>query len=68
MTTPERVAQMFAAIDDEGRRYVMAILQFESDRVQAARRPFLRLIEGGSPPAAFLTTACAPMRFKNKEA
>ena len=52
MNQLEQMAQMFAAIDADGRRYVMAVLEGEYERVQEARRPVLRLIQGGPPPAA----------------
>lgn len=49
MSQRERMAQMFDAIDADGRRYVLAILQHEFDRVQKdkGRRPALRLVDGG---------------------
>jgi hypothetical protein len=52
MNQHERMSQMFATIDAEGRRYVLAVLQGEYDRVQESPRPALRLLAGavGSPP------------------
>jgi hypothetical protein len=66
MITLEPVAQMFAAIDDEGRRFVMVMLQFEYDRVQKLRRPALRLIRGGPPPVPSTKTRSST-RTKKKE-
>jgi hypothetical protein len=43
---------MFAAIDEEGRDVVLDILAGEYERVQAARRPVLRVIQGGPPTAS----------------
>lgn len=51
MNQLERMSQMFAAIDADGRRYLMAVLQGEYDRMQASRRPVLRLVKS-SPDAA----------------
>lgn len=68
MTLQERFAAMFAAIDGEGRHYVMGVLQIEHDRVQAARRPALRLIQGGPQSAAERNQTSAVVRIKNKEA
>jgi hypothetical protein len=50
MTQHEQMTKMFAAIDDDGQRYVLGVLRGEYERVQQARRPVLRLIECG--PAA----------------
>lgn len=68
MSLQERFAAMFAAIDDDGRRYVMAVLGHEHDRVQATRRPVLRLVRGGQPAAALPTPSHAPVRINSKEA
>jgi hypothetical protein len=57
---------MFAAIDDDGRRFVMAMLEYEYERVQRVRRPTLRLIQGG-PPVERVTKARASRRTKKKE-
>jgi hypothetical protein len=43
----DQMAQMFAATDVDGRRYVMAILKHEYERTQRRHRPTLRLIPGG---------------------
>ncbi|MDQ2820820.1 MAG: hypothetical protein M3Y65_10550 [Pseudomonadota bacterium] len=51
MTQLERMSRMLAAIDADGRRYLLAVLQGEYDRVQASRRPALRLVKS-SPDAA----------------
>lgn len=59
MSPRERMAQMFDAIDADGRRYVLGVLQHEFDRVQRTRRPTLQLIAGGRAPAAPLTTVSA---------
>ena len=53
MTKQERFAAMFAAIDDDGRRFILYMLEGEYERVQKERRPVLRLIQGGrraAPP------------------
>ncbi|MFP5391629.1 MAG: hypothetical protein ACLGI6_08805 [Gammaproteobacteria bacterium] len=47
MSQTERMAAMFAAIDDDGRRFIMVMLEGEYERVQQARRPALRLIRCG---------------------
>jgi len=51
MTQHDQMAQMFAAIDADGQRYVLAVLKFEVERVQRARRPALNLIQGGAAPS-----------------
>jgi hypothetical protein len=66
MTQQERMAQMFAATDDDGRRYVMAILTHEYQRTQRTRRPILRVIQGGSPVES-TTKSRASVRTKRKE-
>jgi len=66
MSQLEQMAQMFATTDDDGRRYVMAILTHEYQRTQRMRRPTLRLIQGG-PPAASTTKPRASVRTKKKE-
>jgi hypothetical protein len=68
MNQLEQMAQMFAAIDAESRRYVMVVLRSEYERAQEARprRPVLRLIQGG-PPAASTTKPRASVRTKKKE-
>jgi hypothetical protein len=48
MNQLERMSQMFAEIDAEGRRYLLAVLQGEYDRVQTSRRPVLRLVKNAS--------------------
>jgi hypothetical protein len=60
MSQREQMAQMFDAIDGNGRRYVMAVLQGEFDRVQRARRPALQLVDNG--PAAARAPATAAQR------
>jgi hypothetical protein len=57
------MARMFAAIDDDGRRFIMVMLEGEYERVQEARRPVLRLIQGG-PPAASTIKPRASVRTK----
>ncbi len=47
MISQQRMVQMFTDLDDEARRYVLAVLQGEYDRVQRTRRPVLRLVQGG---------------------
>lgn len=49
MSQLEQMAQMFAAIDAESRRYVMVVLRGEYERANRSRRPILRLVHGGSP-------------------
>ena len=66
MSQHEQVAQMFAAIDADGQRYVLAVLRFEVERVQKARRPVLRLIQGG-PPVESTIKPRASVRTKKKE-
>lgn len=66
MIQQERFLAMFAAIDDDGRRFVMAMLENEYQRVQRVRRPVLRLIQGG-PPVATPRKARAAARTKKRE-
>jgi hypothetical protein len=66
MIQQERFSAMFAAIDDDGRRFVMVMLENEYERVQRVRRPVLRLIQGG-PPVATPSNARAAARTKKKE-
>ncbi|WUR14708.1 hypothetical protein E7V67_006255 [[Empedobacter] haloabium] len=54
------MAQMFDAIDADGRRYVLAILRHEFDRVRRARRPALQLVDSG--PAAVPVLAATAQR------
>ena len=63
MTQHDQMAQMF---DADGQRYVLAVLKFEVERVQRARRPVLRLIQGG-PPVESTTKPRASVRTKKKE-
>lgn len=60
MNQREQVAQMFDAIDSDGRRFVMAVLRHEFDRVQRARRPALQLVDSG--PAAVPALAAMAQR------
>lgn len=66
MNQHEQMVQMFAATDDDGRRYVMRVLTHEYQRTQRTRRPTLRLIQGGAP-AASTTKPRASVRTKKKE-
>lgn len=59
MNQLERMSQMFAAIDADGRRYVLAVLQGEYDRMQASRRPVLRLVRSSPDAACRLPTPAA---------
>jgi hypothetical protein len=59
----ERMAKAFAALNDDGRRFWLPIIEEEAASVQAARRPALRLIQGG-PPATSTTIARASVRAK----
>lgn len=66
MNQLEQMAQMFAAIDAESRRYVMVVLRSEYERVQKERRPVLRLIQGGPPLMSPTETHVEP-RIRKKE-
>jgi hypothetical protein len=66
MNQHERMAKAFAALNDDGRRFWLAIVEKEAKRVQEARRPVLRLIQGG-PPAASTIKPRASVRTKSKE-
>jgi hypothetical protein len=44
MSQLDRLSQMLSALDSAGRRYVLAVLQMEYDRVQTSRRPVLHLV------------------------
>ncbi|KQY00262.1 hypothetical protein ASD28_13140 [Massilia sp. Root133] len=66
MTQHERFAAMFAAIDDDGRRFILYMMEGEYERAQKERRPVLRLIQGG-PPVATSSKARAAARTKKKE-
>lgn len=48
MNQHDRLSQMFTALDADGRRYLLAVLQGEYDRVQTSRRPVLRLVKSVS--------------------
>ena len=71
MSQHERMVQMFAAIDDDGRRFILVMLQGEYERVQAARRPVLKLVPvsqrqrsaGFASPLALVLIALAMMLF-----
>ena len=52
MIPSDRLAAMFAALDDDGRRYAELILQHEYDRVQKMKRPALRAVGAGPRAAA----------------
>jgi hypothetical protein len=67
MNQLEQMAQMFAATDADGRRYVMVILKHEYERTQRGRRPTLRLIPGGQPVTSAPASACSAMLNKIKE-
>lgn len=47
MKQREEWEQMFNAIDDEGRRYVMAVLRGEFERTRKLPHARLRLVAGG---------------------
>jgi hypothetical protein len=47
MSQLEQLTAKFAAIDADGRRYVLAVLEGEHERVQKSGRPALRLIQCG---------------------
>ena len=66
MIAPERVAQMFAAIDDDGRRFVLVVLEDEVERVQKEPCPVLHLIQG-TPLVATPSKVRAAARTKRKE-
>lgn len=59
----QKVLAMFAALDPDGRRYAMGVLELEYDRVQRARRPVLRMVRGGRAPVGrvggFITSGTA---------
>jgi hypothetical protein len=63
MTLHERMAKAFAALDDDGRDFWLAVIEEEASEVQARRRPVLRLIQGG--PEA--NKPCTTARIKKKE-
>ena len=67
MSQIEQMAQMFAAVDDDGRRFILRMLEGEYERVQKARRPVLRLIQGGLPTVAPASKPRAETRTKKKE-
>lgn len=60
MSQLEQIVQMFDAIDENGRRYVLGVLRMEYERVQRARRPALQLVDSG--PAAVPTLAATAQR------
>lgn len=66
MSQFERFAAMFAAIDDDGRRYVLAVLRDELERVQQRRRPILHLIQGGAQLATEPNSIHTLARIKNR--
>jgi hypothetical protein len=66
MTRQERFSAMFAAIDAEGKDFIIDMLEGEYERVQKVRRPVLRLIQGGTPAASPIK-ARASSRTKKKE-
>lgn len=66
MNLHERLAKAFATLDDDGRRFWLGCMEREAESRRAARRPVLRLIQGG-PPAALTTKPSASARAKKKE-
>lgn len=67
MSQVEQMAQMFGAIDDESRRYVLAVLRGEYERANRLRRPVLRLIQGGPPATVPIPKPRATTRTRTKE-
>ena len=67
MTQHERMAKAFAALDDDGRRFWLAVVEKEAREVQKSRRPVLRLIQGAPPPTASPAKPHASVRTKKKE-
>jgi hypothetical protein len=68
MIPNDRLVAMFAALDTDGRRYAELILQHEYDRVHRTRRPTLRVIEGGQPPARTPSRRERPMQSQARGA
>ena len=66
MSQLEQMAQMFGAIEADGRRYVLVVLRAEYERVQRTRRPTLRLIHGGAQAEGIATPAPASSRRAKK--
>jgi gluconate kinase len=65
MTQHERMAKAFAALDDDDRRFWLAIVEKEAKRVQAARHPVLRLIPGGAQSTIKPNSTRTLVRIKN---
>ena len=63
VTLSERMAKAFAALNDDGRRFWLGVVEEEVRRVQAARRPVLRLFES-SLPVITINKAPASVRTK----
>lgn len=59
MIQHDHLIQMYTALDADGRRYLLGVLQMEYDRVQTSRRPVLRLVKSvpDAPLRASTTTA-----------
>jgi hypothetical protein len=67
MNLSERMAKAFADLDDDGKRFWLDIVEEEAASVRAARRPVLRLIQGGPPAAAPTPKPRATTRTRTKE-
>jgi hypothetical protein len=72
MNMADRMAKAFAALDDDGRRFCLGVVEGEAEVVQARRaqqtpRPILRLIQCGPPAVTLTRKPRASVRAKRKE-
>ena len=61
MQQQDELRKMFAEIDDEGRRYVMAVARAEFNRVLRLSPPRLRLVSGTDVVASPLNGQVNPL-------
>lgn len=71
MTLQKRMAQAFAALNDDGRRFWLGCMEEEvkalhSKCTKQSPRPILRLIHDGPPTPASPTKTGSPKRIKSK--
>jgi hypothetical protein len=65
MSQFERFAAMFAALDEDGRDFIIDMLEGEYEHVQKERRPVLRVIQGGAQLAAVPSSTRTVVCIKN---
>lgn len=61
MSSQDEWVRMFDAIDAEGRRYVLAVLRGEYERVRPLPRTRLRLVSGSNVVTGFSKSQIDPL-------